>query len=140
VDRPVTSPHELLNPDELPPPRGFSHAVVAAPGRLVFLAGQTAHAADGALPGDDFVAQFDAACANVATALAAAGGRPEHLVSMQMFVTDLEEYRSRRGEIGEAWRRHLGSHYPAAGLFEVVGLVDSGAKVELMGVAVVPDG
>ena len=130
--------HELLNPDALPPPRGYSHAVMAAPGRLVFLAGQTAHGPDGSLPGEDFVVQFDAACRNVATALAAAGGKPEHLVAMQIFVTDAAEYVSRREEIGEAWRRHLGRHYPAAGLFQIARLVDPAARVELMGIAVVP--
>jgi enamine deaminase RidA (YjgF/YER057c/UK114 family) len=138
VDRAVTSPHELVNPEGLMEPRGFTHAVIAAPGRIVFLAGQTAHAKDGSLPGDDFVEQFDAACANVATALTAAGATPEDLVSMQMFVTDVAEYVRRRSEIREAWQRHLGSQYPAAGLFEVTGLVDPAAKVELMGVAVVP--
>ena len=119
-------------------PRGFTHAVAAAPGRLVFLAGQTAHAADMSLP-EDLVEQFEAACANVATALTAAGGKPEHLVSMQMFVTDVAEYARRRSEIREAWQRHLGTEYPAAALVEVSALVDPAAKVELMGVAVVPD-
>ncbi|MFN2545418.1 MAG: RidA family protein [Actinomycetota bacterium] len=137
MDRPVT--HELVNPEELTPPRGYSHAVVAAPGRLVFLAGQTAHQRDGKLPGDDFVEQFDAACANVATALSAAGGRPEDLVSMQIFVTDVDEYNARRGEIGDAWQRHLGKHYPAAALIGVARLVYPDVKVELMGIAVVPD-
>ena len=130
--------HERLNPEGLMEPRGFTHAVAAAPGRLVFLAGQTAHAADMSLP-EDFVEQFEAACANVATALTAAGGKPEHLVSMQMFVTDVAGYARRRSEIREAWQRHLGTEYPAAALVEVSALVDPAAKVELMGVAVVPD-
>jgi enamine deaminase RidA (YjgF/YER057c/UK114 family) len=131
--------HELLNPESLSPPRGFSHAVVAAPGRLVFLAGQTAHATDGSLPSEDFVEQFDAACANVVTALEAAGGKPADLVSMQIFVTDVDEYNERRAEVGEAWQRHLGKHYPAAGLFGISRLVDPEARVELMGTAVIPD-
>ena len=131
--------HELVNPSSLAAPNGYSHAVIAAPGRMVFLAGQTAHSADGSLPEGGMVEQFDAACRNVATGLEAAGARPEHLVSMQVFVTDLEAYRSNRGAIGEAWRRHLGKHYPAMGLFEVRGLVDPRAVVELMSTAVVPE-
>ena len=74
----------------------------------------------------------------MATGLQAAGARPEHLVSMQIFVTDLEAYRSNRGAIGAAWRRHFGKHYPAMGLFEVHGLVDPRAVVELMAIAVRP--
>ena len=91
------------------------------------------------LPEGGMVEQFDAACGNVATGLQAAGARPEHLVSMQIFVTDLEAYRSNREAIGVAWRRHFGKHYPAMGLFEVRGLVDPRAKVELMAIAVRPD-
>src|SRR2546426_73547 len=82
--------------------------------------------------------ELDAACANVATALGAAGGEPEDLVSMQIFVTEIDEYTSRREEVGAAWRRHFGPHYPAAGLFGVTRLVDPAAKVELMAIAVVP--
>ena len=129
--------HELVNPEGLMRPSGFAHAVVAAPGRLVFLAGQTGHAADMSIP-EDFAVQFDAACANVAAALEAAGGRPEDLVSMQIFVTEIDEYTSRRREVDDAWRRHFGAYYPAAGLFGVTRLVDPAAKVELMAVAVVP--
>ena len=141
MDGPLTGEprHESVNPPSLAPPAGYSHAVVAAPGRTVYLAGQTAHSTDGSLPEGGMVEQFDAACGNVATGLQAAGARPEHLVSMQIFVTDLEAYRSNREAIGVAWRRHFGKHYPAMGLFEVRGLVDPRAKVELMAIAVRPD-
>jgi enamine deaminase RidA (YjgF/YER057c/UK114 family) len=141
VDRAVSdSPHELLNPESLPPPRGFSHAAVAVPGRTVHLAGQTGHRPDGTLAGDGIVAQFDQACANVMEALAAAGARAEHVVSLLIYTTDLEAYRSAREAIGEAYRHHFGRHYPAMALIGVSELVDPAAKVELMGVAVVPDG
>ena len=66
--------------------------------------------------------------------------RAEDIVSMQIFVTDVDEYNERREEVGAAWRRHFGSHYPAAGLFGVTRLVDPAAKVELMAIAVVPGG
>ena len=59
-------------------------------------------------------------------------------MSVQIFVTDVDEYTSRRKEVGDAWRRHFGTNYPAAGLFGVTRLVDPAAKVELMAVAVVP--
>jgi enamine deaminase RidA (YjgF/YER057c/UK114 family) len=144
MDRPVSrgaeaSGHRLINPDTLAVSTGFSHAVVAAPGRTVYLGGQTAHRADGSLPGDGMLEQFDSACANVVTALEAAGARPEHLVQVQIFVTDREEYRRHLRELGRAWRSRFGRHYPAVGLFEVKGLFDPEAKVELMAVAVVPD-
>jgi enamine deaminase RidA (YjgF/YER057c/UK114 family) len=138
-DRRSGSPHRLLNPAGLSPPSGFSHAVAAAPGRTVYLGGQTAHGPDGSLAGGSIVEQFDAAAANVVRALEAAGARPEHLVSMHIYVTDAAEYRDALGELAPAYRRHFGRHYPAIALFEVKGLFDPRAKVELVCVAVVPD-
>ena len=89
--------------------------------------------------GSTIVEQFDHAAANVVAALEAAGARPEDLVSLQIFVTDAEEYRSSLEPIGEAWRGHFGRHYPAMALFEVAGLFDADAKVELLGIAVIPE-
>jgi enamine deaminase RidA (YjgF/YER057c/UK114 family) len=125
---------ELINSPQLAPATGFSHAVRA--GDTVYLAGQVAQAPDGTLVGSDIVAQFDQAAANLVTALAAAGGHPDDLVSLQVFVTDVAEYRGAVRELGRVWRRHFGRRYPAMGLFGVSALYDPGAKVELMGVAV----
>ena len=132
-------PHRQVNPESLAPPTGYSHAVVAAAGHTIYLGGQAGHGPNGVLQGETLVEQFDAACAGIAEALRAAGGGPEHLVSLQVFVTDAETYRAKLGPIGEAYRRHFGRHYPAMGLFEVTALFDPKAQVELMGVAVVPE-
>jgi enamine deaminase RidA (YjgF/YER057c/UK114 family) len=122
--------HSIVNPEGLPEPRGFSHAVVASSGRdTVYLAGQIG-------AGETLAEQFDAACANLLTALAAAGGKPDDLVSLQIFVTDVEEYRSSLRGLGEAWRKHFERHYPAMGLFGVTGLAVPEARIELMGTAV----
>jgi enamine deaminase RidA (YjgF/YER057c/UK114 family) len=134
-----SSPHRLVNPDTLPPTRGYSHAVVAATGTVVALAGQTGHRVDGTID-EDIVGQFEQAARNVAEALRAAGGRPEHLVQLLIFVTDVGDYRAQREGIGEAYRRHLGRHFPAMALLGVTELVDPRAKVELVGTAVVPEG
>src|SRR5688572_11685940 len=96
----MTSPHELLNPDELAAPRGFSHAVVAQAGKSVYLAGQTALAADGKIVGETIAEQFDKAASNLLAALAGAGGRAEDIVSLQIFVADVEEYKERLAEVG----------------------------------------
>jgi enamine deaminase RidA (YjgF/YER057c/UK114 family) len=136
---PPTTPHLILNPAWLPPAVGFAHVIVPTSGLLVFLGGQTGHRPDGALAGEDLIDQLDQACSNVVESLAAAGAAPQHLVSVQIFVTDAAEYRSKLDEIGEVWRRHFGRYYPAMALLEVKGLFDADAKVEMMGVAVVPD-
>jgi enamine deaminase RidA (YjgF/YER057c/UK114 family) len=122
--------HRIVNPDGLPEPRGFSHAVVASSGRdTVYLAGQIG-------AGETLAEQFDDACANLLMALAAAGGKPDDLVSLQIFVTDVEEYRMSLAGLSVAWRKHFERHYPAMGLFGVTGLAVPEARVELMGIAV----
>ena len=75
------SPHRVVNPEGLAPPVGFAHAVVAAPGRTVYLGGQAAQGPDGAIAGATLAEQFDLAAANLVAALAAAGGAPGLLVS-----------------------------------------------------------
>ena len=136
MERPLTSPHEIRNPKGLPPPSGFSHAVIAQAGRTVYLAGQTAQRPDGTIAGGTMAEQFDLAATNVVLALDAAGAHPQDLVSMQIFVTHIDEYLRASKEVGEAYRRHFGRHYPAMALLEVRRLFDPAAKVELMCIAV----
>lgn len=135
----MTSPHEIFNPDSLAAPVGFSHAIVAVPGRTVYLGGQAGHDAKGNIVGPGVVEQFDRAASNVVTALEAVGGKPEHIVSMQIFVTDIEDYRNSLGNLSEVYRKHFGRHYPAIALFGVTGLFDPRAKVELVCIAVVTE-
>jgi enamine deaminase RidA (YjgF/YER057c/UK114 family) len=125
---------ELVNSSELAEPVGFSHAVKA--GDTVYLAGQTALGRDGRIIGETIVDQFDVAAGNLMTALRAAGGGPDDLVSLQVFVTGVSEYKESLPGLGRVWRRHFGRRYPAMGLFGVTELFDPAAKVELMGVAV----
>jgi enamine deaminase RidA (YjgF/YER057c/UK114 family) len=123
VERPV-----IVNPPELPEPTGYSHAVVA--GGTVYLAGQIGE-------GSTLVEQFDSAAARVVTALRAAGGEPENLVSLVVYTTEMDAYRASRSELASVWQRHFGRRYPAMALVGVSELVDADAKIELMGVAVV---
>ena len=125
MERPV-----IVNPPELPEPVGFAHAVVA--GRSVYLGGQTGD-------GETLVEQFDSAAGRLVTALRAAGGEPDQLVSLVVYTTEIEEYRASTRELGEVWRRHFGKRYPAMALIGVSALVEPEARVELMGVAALDD-
>ncbi len=129
---------ERVNPPELARPSGFAHAVVATGSRVVFLAGQTATDAAGAVTGDTVAAQFERALANLLTALRAAGGSAEHLASLTIYAVDLGDYRAHSREIGQAWRRLAGREYPAMAAVGVCSLWDPAALVEIQGYAVVP--
>lgn len=127
-----------VNPPTLAPARGFSHAVTAAPGsRLVFLAGQTALDDAGVIVGDDVVAQFEQAFANMLAALEAAGGSPADLATVTVYIVDMDDYRAHAREIGAVWKRLAGRDYPAMAGIGVARLWDETALVEVQGIAVV---
>jgi enamine deaminase RidA (YjgF/YER057c/UK114 family) len=131
---------ERIDPPGLARPSGFSHAVSVSADRLVFLAGQTALDADGKIAGTGVVEQFERALGNLLTALAAAGGRPEDLVSMTVYIVDLDDYRAHGKEIGAVWRRLAGTGYPAMAGIGVHRLWDAAALVEVQGVAALVTG
>jgi enamine deaminase RidA (YjgF/YER057c/UK114 family) len=128
---------ERVNPPSLAAPSGFAHAVIATGGRTVFLAGQTALDADGAIVSGTIVEQFEQALANLLTALAAAGGQPTDLASLTVYAVDLADYRAHGREIGAVWRRLAGRDYPAMAAIGVSRLWDPAALVEVQGYAVV---
>lgn len=129
---------EIINPPTWAKPKGYNNGIKANAGRLVFIAGQVAWDEQQQIVGrGDFVAQFDQALANVLTVLSEAGGRPEHLVKLTIFVTDKEAYRRQQREIGQAYRQRMGKHFPAMTLVEVKSLLEEGALIEIEGMAVI---
>jgi enamine deaminase RidA (YjgF/YER057c/UK114 family) len=130
--------HEIVTAPDLITPSGYAHAVRAAPGRVVYLGGQVAQRKDGSIAGDTVVEQFDVAAANLMTALRAAGGEAEHIVSMLIFTTDMPAYRASMGALGDVWRSQFGRRYPAMSVVAVAQLFEPAALVELVGTAVIP--
>jgi enamine deaminase RidA (YjgF/YER057c/UK114 family) len=132
------SSFDIVQPKHWAAPKGYANAI-AAQGRQIFIAGQIGWNAQGQFESDDFVAQVEQALKNIVEVLAAAGCEPRHLVRLNWYVTDKAEYVARQGEIGIAYRRQLGRHFPAMTLVVVAGLLEPRAKVEIEGTAVVAD-
>ena len=128
---------DRVNPPSLARPSGFSHAVVADGGRVVFLAGQVALGPDGTIVGDTVTEQFERALANLLEALRAAGGGPENLASLTVYAVDLGDYREHGRDIGAVWRRLAGRDYPAMAAIGVSRLWEPAALVEIQGHAVI---
>jgi enamine deaminase RidA (YjgF/YER057c/UK114 family) len=126
---------ERINPPELAKPSGFAHAVRTTGRTIVHLAGQTAMDADGRIVEGDVVVQFEQALGNLLTALRAAGGSPADLVSVTIYIVDMDDYKARARDIGGVWRRLVGSDYPAMAGIGVSRLWDAEAMVEVQGVA-----
>ncbi|MFD8330753.1 RidA family protein [Streptomyces lydicus] len=128
---------ERINPPHLAPPTGFSHAVRAAPGTLVFLAGQTALDGSGKIVGDGIVEQFERALTNLLEVVAAAGAGPSDLAKLTVFAVDVADYRRHARELGRVWKRLVGGDFPAMAVIGATRLWDETALVEIEGIAVV---
>lgn len=122
---------KIVSPPGFRKARGFSHGVLYPGGRPLFIAGQTA-------PPGTFVEQFEKALAATVAVVREAGGAPEHIGTMTIFVTSIDEYLASLKPLGPVYRKHMGKHYPAMALVQVVRLVDPGAKLEIQSTAVLP--
>ncbi|MFL4479553.1 RidA family protein [Paeniglutamicibacter sp. ORCA_105] len=126
-----------INPDSLGKPSGFAHGVLA--GTTVYLGGQTALDKDMKIVPGNIVDQFKQAFSNVLATLAEAGGQPEDLVSVTIYLTDVDDYMANGREIGRLWREMAGNKYPALAGIGVSRLWQKEALIEIQGVAVIQD-
>jgi len=128
---------EIVNPKSLGEPKGWNNGLIApAGGRLLFIAGQAGWETEAAGDPPGFAEQFARALDKVLEVVREAGGAPEDIGRVTIYVTDLAAYQANRKALGEAWRARLGKHYPAVAMLEVKGLVDRGALVEIEATAV----
>lgn len=127
--------NRTINPDSLPKPSGYAHGILS--GNTVFLGGQTALDKDMKIVDGGIVEQFRQAFSNVLTTLEAAGGEPKDLVSVTIYLTDVDDYMSNGKEIGRIWREMAGSEYPAMAGIGVTRLWQKKALIEIQGIAVI---
>jgi enamine deaminase RidA (YjgF/YER057c/UK114 family) len=126
---------QRINPPSLAKPSGFSHAVIAR-GTTIHLAGQTGMDASGAIVEGGLVPQFEQALSNILTVLTEAGGYADGLAALTIYIVDMDDYRAHAREIGEIWKRLVGTDYPAMAGIGVARLWDAEAVIEIQGFAV----
>jgi enamine deaminase RidA (YjgF/YER057c/UK114 family) len=129
-------PRTIL-PEGWPRPKGYANGMAAA-GEVLAIAGEIGWDEHERLVDGGFVPQFRKALENVVAVVRAAGGSPEHLVSVTIYVTSRDHYVDGIADVGRAWRDVVGRHYPAMALVVVAGLLEPGALVEIQGLAVLP--
>jgi enamine deaminase RidA (YjgF/YER057c/UK114 family) len=121
-----------IQPEGWPRPSGYANGILVPAGRdLLFVAGQIGWDENQRVVSDDFVAQFEQALINCLAVVRAAGGGPEDVVRLTIYVTDKSSYLDRLRDVGQAWKAVMGRHYPAMALVVVAGLVEEGARVEI---------
>jgi enamine deaminase RidA (YjgF/YER057c/UK114 family) len=104
---------------------------------MLSIAGQIGWDGEGKLVATDFVSQFGRALANVLAVLHEAGGVPTDLITLRIYVTDKKQYLARTREVGSVYRELMGEHYPSMALVQVADLLETGALVEIEGLAVI---
>ena len=128
---------DFVQPPGWKRPSGYSNGAIAS-GKLCFVAGQIGwNPQTGQFDSDDFVPQFDRALQNVISVVRAAGGQPHHVARLTIYVVDKKRYLAALKDVGNAYRKHLGNHYPAMALVEVRALVEDKAQVEIEATAVI---
>jgi enamine deaminase RidA (YjgF/YER057c/UK114 family) len=127
--------HRVVNPPHLAVPIGFAHGVKV--GNTVHLGGQTAMDAEGKIVPGGVVEQFRRSFQNVLDTLAEAGGKPSDLVSVTIYLTDVDDYQKNGREIGRLWREMAGTEYPAMAGVGVTRLWQKEAVIEISAVAVI---
>ena len=122
----------FMVPGEMEPVSHYCHVVKA--GDHIWLSGMVGVSADGSMP-EDTAEQFQIALDTIDRCLRRAGGRPDQVVKVLVFMTDITE----RAAINPARIAYFGEHKPASSLVEVSGLVDPRMKVEIEAVAYIGD-
>ncbi|QND50442.1 RidA family protein (plasmid) [Phyllobacterium sp. 628] len=128
---------EIIHPQGWPAAKGYSNGMMAE-GKAVFVGGQIGWTKDQVFETDDFVAQAEQAMRNIADVLSSAGAQTTDLVRLTWFITDKKTYVAEQKQLGEAYRRVFGRHYPAMTLVQVVALLEDRALVEIEATAVIP--
>jgi 2-iminobutanoate/2-iminopropanoate deaminase len=117
---------------ELPRPSAPYSQVVRA-GNLVFMSGAVGRAPDGTVVKGDIQAQFRQALDNTRAALAAVGARPEHVVRVTLYLTDMRL----KNQLDRMREEFFGPDWPAAAAVGVTALASPEYLVEMDAIAVV---
>ncbi|PVB59859.1 RidA family protein [Labrenzia sp. 011] len=123
-------PSEIVHPQGWIPARGYANGVLTE-GRTLHIGGQIGWTGNQVFETRDFVGQMEQTLANIAAIVEEAGGAVTDIVRLTWFIIDKREYLARQKEVGEAYRRVFGRHFPAMSVVVVAGLIEDEALIEI---------
>lgn len=130
---------QAILPEGWKRPRGYSNGVLAPAGsRPLAIAGMIGWDGQERFTSDTFAGQFRQALANVVAVVREAGGGPEHITRLTIYVTDKTAYSDQLPDVGAAYKELMGKNFPAMALLEVKGLLEPQAMVEIEADAALP--
>lgn len=127
-------PLETVRPATWPRPKGYANGMIGS-GRVLFVAGQVGWDEHGRFA-NGFIAQTERALANIVAVVRSAGGSVEDIARLVWYVTDIDLYRRSLPDLGPAYRRVMGKHFPTMAVVGVIALVEPAALVEIEATAV----
>jgi enamine deaminase RidA (YjgF/YER057c/UK114 family) len=128
--------HKIIHPRDWKTPKGYANGVLAE-GRTLHVGGQIGWNKDQVFERRDFIGQMEQALSNVVAVVEAAGGTVTDIVRLTWYVVDKTEYVAKQREVGEAYRRVMGKHFPAMTMIVAAGLIEDQALIEIEATATI---
>lgn len=128
--------HDIIHPKGWMPAKGYANGVLVD-GAQLYVGGQIGWNEDQIFEHHDFVGQVEQTLANIAAIVSSAGGSVTDIVRLTWYVTDKKEYLARQAELGKAYQRVMGKHFPAMTMIVVCGLIEDQALVEIEATAII---
>lgn len=126
----------IIHPDGWAPALGYANGMHMADGTL-HIGGQIGWDGDKVFAEGGFIPQMEQALSNVAEIVRAAGGDVGDIGRLTWFVKDKKEYLAHQSEVGAAYRRVFGKHFPAMSMVVVNDLIEDEALLEIEATAFV---
>ncbi len=129
--------NKIIQPRGWLPASGYANGVLSDDGTL-FIGGQIGWTGEQKFESHDFIGQMEQALKNIVEIVEASGGKAQDITRLTWFILDKKEYLSRLPEVGQAYRRVLGRHFPAMSMLVVKDLIEDEAVIEIEATAVLP--
>ena len=127
--------HKEISPEDWVPAKGYANGIMSKDGQL-FVGGQIGWNSQQVFETHDFIDQTEQTLQNIITVVEKAGGLITDITRLTWYVKDKKEYLARQREVGQAYRRVLGKHFPAMTMVVVSDLIEDEALVEIEATAV----
>ena len=119
-----------IHPEGWAPALGYANGMLAEDGTL-HVGGQIGWNADKVFETHDFIGQMEQVLRNIVAVVEAAGGEVTDIARLTWFVKDKQEYLARQKEVGQAYRRVMGRHFPAMSMLVIKELIEDRALIEI---------
>ena len=121
---------QTIHPEGWAPALGYANGTLMADGTL-HIGGQIGWDKDKKFVQGGFIEQMEQALTNIAEIVRAAGGDVDDIGRLTWFITDKAEYLAKQREVGKAYQRVMGKHFPSMSMVVVAGLIEDEALVEI---------